>query len=209
MHLILPRLRNIPVLAKEAAHVAACRPHAEHTRSRQKMIQRFLLDGIDLQRRGRPVTEAIKLSALIHANKAKARLSRNEYGNAAGRGNSARARQLPAPTSALRATRPSSGGSLARSQTNPPSIQIIRLPARRNVKLCLWLLVPPSKSAGFKRGGEFGAALAGVPRPSPRNSSCSSDISRTAERISSRPDSRLLCREKSQIATVGTGSSKV
>jgi hypothetical protein len=76
MHLILPRLRNIPILAKEAPHVAASRPHAEHTSPRQKMIQRFFFNRINLQSSGRPIAEAIKFSALIDADKTKSRLSR-------------------------------------------------------------------------------------------------------------------------------------
>src|SRR5215471_6363594 len=75
MNLIVARFRNVPILAEETAHVAARRPHAEHTGSRQKMIQRFFLDWIDLQRGRRTVTQTIKLSAAIHANKAKSRLS--------------------------------------------------------------------------------------------------------------------------------------
>jgi hypothetical protein len=58
-HLILPRFGNVPVLAKEATHVATSRPHTEGTRTWQKVIQRFFLDGINLQRRRRAIAEAI------------------------------------------------------------------------------------------------------------------------------------------------------
>ena len=67
-HLIRPRFRNVPVLAEEAAHVAARCAHAENARVRQKMIQRLLFDGINLQRGGRTVSQTIEFSALIDAN---------------------------------------------------------------------------------------------------------------------------------------------
>ena len=43
-------------------------------RAQQKMVQRFFLDGINLQRRRMRVPEAIKLAALVRANKAEPRL---------------------------------------------------------------------------------------------------------------------------------------
>src|SRR5579859_77247 len=76
MNLILSRLRDVPVLAKEAAHVASRRPHAEHLRPGKKMIQRFLFNGIDLQGRRRAVAQAIEFSVLIYADEAKPGLSR-------------------------------------------------------------------------------------------------------------------------------------
>src|ERR1700676_1019763 len=75
-HLILPRFRNIPVLAKETPHVAPGRTHTEHTRSRQEMIQRFLLNRIDLQRRRSSVAQAVKFSTLIDTDETKSGLSR-------------------------------------------------------------------------------------------------------------------------------------
>src|SRR5258706_16382677 len=76
MHLIVPRLRNIPVLAEEAAHVTARRAHAKNARARQKMIQRLFLDGIDLQRSGRAIAQAVKLPAFIDADETKPGLAR-------------------------------------------------------------------------------------------------------------------------------------
>src|SRR5580658_2775188 len=75
-HLILPRLRNVPILAKEAPHVAPSRAHTEHTGPRQEMIQRFLLDRIDLQRRRSSVAQAVKFSTLIDTDETESRLSR-------------------------------------------------------------------------------------------------------------------------------------
>src|SRR5215470_17878286 len=74
MNLIVSRFRDVPVLAKEATHVAAGSSHAENACAGKKMIQRFFLDRIDLQRGGRTVTEAVKLSFAIHADKTKTRL---------------------------------------------------------------------------------------------------------------------------------------
>src|SRR5882762_3492258 len=74
-HLIRPRFRNVPVLAEETAHVAARRAHAENARARQKMIQRLLLDGINLQGGGGAISQAIELPASIDANEAEPRLT--------------------------------------------------------------------------------------------------------------------------------------
>src|SRR2546421_12731914 len=68
MNLIVARFGNVPVLAKEAAHVATGGSHAEDARAGKKMIERFFFNRIDLQRGGRTVTEAEKLSAPIHAD---------------------------------------------------------------------------------------------------------------------------------------------
>src|SRR5713226_9164031 len=76
MHLIVAGLGNVPVLAEEAAHIAPGGAHAEDTRSRQEMIQRLFLDGINLQRGGRAIAQAVELSAFIDANETESRLSR-------------------------------------------------------------------------------------------------------------------------------------
>src|ERR1700728_511620 len=70
MHLIRARLRDVPVLAEKAAHVAAGRAHRKHACPGQKMIQWLLLDWIDLQRGRVRVAEAIKLPAFVCANEA-------------------------------------------------------------------------------------------------------------------------------------------
>src|SRR5712671_761400 len=68
--------RNIPVLAEEAAHVAARGAHAEDAGSRQKVIQRFFFDGVDLQGGGGAVSQAVKFAAFIDADKTEASLAR-------------------------------------------------------------------------------------------------------------------------------------
>src|SRR5713226_5087540 len=74
-HLIGARFRDVPVLAEKAAHVAARRTHAEDARSRQKVIQRLLFDGINLQGGRRTVSQAIEFSVLIDANETESRLT--------------------------------------------------------------------------------------------------------------------------------------
>ncbi len=74
MHLVRTRLRNVPILAEEAAHVAAGRAHGKNARSRQKMIKRLFLDGIDLNGGGRSVTETVELAAFVHAYETESRL---------------------------------------------------------------------------------------------------------------------------------------
>src|SRR5262249_44218356 len=69
IYLIVPRFRNVPILAEKAAHVAAGSSHAENLRSREKMIERLLFNRIDLERRGRTVAETKKFSAAIYAYK--------------------------------------------------------------------------------------------------------------------------------------------
>src|SRR5712692_10511949 len=76
MDLIVAGLGNVPVLAEEAAHIAPGGTHAEDTRPRQEVIQRLLFDGIDLQRGGRAVAQAVELSAFIDANETESRLPR-------------------------------------------------------------------------------------------------------------------------------------
>src|SRR5260370_14927468 len=73
--LIEPRFRDVPVLTEEAAHVAARRAHAENARTRQKVIQRLLFDGVYLQCGRRAVSQAIEFSVLIDADEAKSRLA--------------------------------------------------------------------------------------------------------------------------------------
>ncbi len=68
------RFGDVPVLAEKAAHVAARGTHGKHARARQEMVQRLFFDGIDLQRSGCRISEAVELAALIRADKAKAAL---------------------------------------------------------------------------------------------------------------------------------------
>src|ERR1700722_17472453 len=76
MHLVLPRLRNVPVLTEKTSHVAARRAHTEHPAARQKVAQWFFFDGINLQRSRRAVAQAIKFAPAIHAYEAKPGLPR-------------------------------------------------------------------------------------------------------------------------------------
>ena len=75
MNLIVMRFGNIPVLAEKAAHIAARGAHTEHASAGKKMIERLLLDGINLQSCGRAVTEAEKLAILIYTDEAKTGLA--------------------------------------------------------------------------------------------------------------------------------------
>src|SRR5579859_3932430 len=75
MNLIVARFGDVPVLAKEAAHVAAGCSHAENARTGKKMVQRLFFDRIDLQRGRGTVTETEKFSAAIDANKTEAGLA--------------------------------------------------------------------------------------------------------------------------------------
>ena len=74
MNLIAARLGDVPVLAEKAAHVAARRAHGKDFCAGQEMVQGLLFDGINLQGRGRTVTEAIEFAALIDANETEAAL---------------------------------------------------------------------------------------------------------------------------------------
>ena len=56
------------------------------------MIQRLFLDGVDLERGGRGVTEAVELAALVDANEAEAALPLDRCGSGAGIGSSGRGR---------------------------------------------------------------------------------------------------------------------
>ena len=73
--LVGARLGNIPVLAEEAAHVAAGGAHGKNLCARQEMVQRLLLDGINLNGGGRGVSQAVEFSALIDADEAEAGLT--------------------------------------------------------------------------------------------------------------------------------------
>src|SRR5258708_26227786 len=68
------RFGDIPILAEETTHVAARRPHAEHTCARQKMIQGFFFDGVNLQSGRSSVAEVIELPVLIDADETESRL---------------------------------------------------------------------------------------------------------------------------------------
>src|SRR6185437_77299 len=74
MDLIATRFGNVPVLAEEAAHVASRRAHRKNFRSREKMIEWFFLDGIDLDGGGGGIAQAVEFAAAIDANEAEAGL---------------------------------------------------------------------------------------------------------------------------------------
>src|SRR5205814_5978603 len=75
VHLIGFRLRNVPILAKETAHIAAGGSHGEHKRVGEKMIERLLLDRINLKSCGPAITELQEAASFILANETEAGLA--------------------------------------------------------------------------------------------------------------------------------------
>src|SRR6202044_481272 len=73
-HLVRARFRNVPILAEETAHIAARCAHGKYARARKKMVQRLLLDGINLHRRRMRIAQTVKLPALVRAYVAEPRL---------------------------------------------------------------------------------------------------------------------------------------
>jgi hypothetical protein len=65
--LILVGFGDVPVLAEEAAHVAAGGAHAEDARAGEEMVERLFFDGVDLECGGRGVAEAVEFAVLIGA----------------------------------------------------------------------------------------------------------------------------------------------
>src|ERR1700741_3144913 len=72
--LVVTGFGNVPVLAEEAAHVATGGAHAEDAGTGEKMVQRFFLDGVDLKRSRRAVSQAVKFATFIDADKTEASL---------------------------------------------------------------------------------------------------------------------------------------
>ena len=68
-------LRDVPVLAEEAAHVAAGGAHGENLRAGKKVVERLLLDGIHGKRGGAAVAELQEPSAFVLADEAEAVLA--------------------------------------------------------------------------------------------------------------------------------------
>src|SRR5580700_18220 len=73
--LILMRFGNVPILAEEAAHVAAGGTHAEDARTGKEMVKRFFFDRVDLEGGGGGVAEAGEFAVLVGADIAEARLA--------------------------------------------------------------------------------------------------------------------------------------
>lgn len=73
--LILMGFGDVPILAEEAAHVAAGSADAEDARAGKKMAEGLLFDGIDLECGGGGVAEAEEFAALIDADEAEAGLA--------------------------------------------------------------------------------------------------------------------------------------
>jgi hypothetical protein len=61
---------NVPVLAEEAAHIAARSAHAEDAGAGQEMIEGLFLDGVNLESGGSAVAEVEEFSVLIDADEA-------------------------------------------------------------------------------------------------------------------------------------------
>src|SRR5258705_9440321 len=68
-------LADAPVLTEAAAQVATGRTEAQDFASRQKVIERFLFDGIDGEARRRSIAERVQLATDVLANIAKAGLA--------------------------------------------------------------------------------------------------------------------------------------
>src|SRR5258708_37196438 len=102
MDLVAARFRDVPVLAEKTSHVAPRGSHAEHAGSRKKMIQRLFLDGIDLQRRRRAVTQVVELAVLINANEAEASLTRTNMAMAGREERQYAASRHPSPPPGVR-----------------------------------------------------------------------------------------------------------
>ncbi len=75
MNLVVMRLGDIPVLTKEATHVATGGAQAEDARAGKKVIERLLFDGIDLKRGGRGIAETVQLSVLVDSDVAETGLA--------------------------------------------------------------------------------------------------------------------------------------
>ena len=73
--LILMGFGDVPILAEEAAHVAAGGTDAEDFRAGEKMAEGLFLDGIDLESGGGGIAEAEELAAPIHADEAETGLA--------------------------------------------------------------------------------------------------------------------------------------
>src|SRR5258708_31340114 len=101
MDLVGARFRDVPVLAEKTSHIASRGAHAEHAGSRKKMIQRFFLNGIDLQSRRRAVTQVVKLAVLIDPNEAEASLTRTNMAMAGRKEANEAAFTFPLPPTGL------------------------------------------------------------------------------------------------------------
>src|SRR5262249_13063421 len=64
-HVVLSRLRDVPVLAELAAHVAARGADRENARAGQEVVQGLLLDRIDLEGGGASVAEGDEAAAVV------------------------------------------------------------------------------------------------------------------------------------------------
>ncbi len=73
--LILMGFGDIPVLTKEASHVATSRTHAENARARKEMIERLFFDGIDLKGRRGSIAKTVQFAILIGTDIAEAGLA--------------------------------------------------------------------------------------------------------------------------------------
>src|SRR5882672_2466631 len=202
-NLIGPRFGNVPVLAKKAAHVAARRAHAEDARARQKMAQRFFLDGINLQCGRRAVSQTVEFSALIHSNEAKARLAGPDV--AVARTEVAvdfpRRLRLP-PTGLVQRIRLLEDLQLFHGSSFSDSI----IPLDRVVRGSKPRFEETVK-ARLRRGADAGSGA--VPRPSPRSAPYCRGTSRQGERTCWASGWRLLFPKTFQSANAGMDSSKV
>lgn len=70
VNLIVMGFGNVPVLAEEAAHIAARSAHAEDAGAGQEMIEGLFLDGVNLESGGSAVAEVEEFSVLIDTDEA-------------------------------------------------------------------------------------------------------------------------------------------
>src|ERR1019366_4647754 len=69
------RFRDVPILAKKTAHVAARRAERKHSRAGQEVVQWLFLDRIDLQRCRRSISKTVELPSMIGTDEAEAGLA--------------------------------------------------------------------------------------------------------------------------------------
>ena len=74
VHLVGFRFRDVPVLAEEATHVAAGRAQRQNLRAGEEVVERLLLDRVNLQRGGLRVAQVVERAAAVHADEAEAHL---------------------------------------------------------------------------------------------------------------------------------------
>ena len=73
--LVVMGFGDVPILAEEAAHIAASSAQAEDARAGEEMVEGLFFDGIDLERGGRGVAEREEFAVLIDTDEAETGLA--------------------------------------------------------------------------------------------------------------------------------------